>query len=78
MRCEAQHLCSPARVFFLTFFLSRRGVSVAMISGTGYQKIIAQTQNKNIETEAVPFAFRFLIGRSVPSGKAQQKRYFCC
>jgi hypothetical protein len=30
MRCEAKHSCSPTRVYFLSFFLSRRGVCVAI------------------------------------------------
>jgi hypothetical protein len=41
-----------------------------MISGTEHQKIFVQTRDENIGSEFVPFAFRFLMGPSVPLGEA--------
>ncbi len=42
---------------FSSFFLSRRGFCVTMISGTEHQKIFVQTRDENIEPEFVPFVF---------------------
>ncbi len=49
-----------------------------MISRTENQKLFVQTRAENIETVFVPFAFRFLMERSISLGEARQKRYFCC
>jgi hypothetical protein len=79
MRCEAKHLCSHARVFFISLFLSfflDTELCVAVISGTVYQKILVKTRDESMGPEFVPFAFRFLIGPSVPLGEARQKGDF--
>jgi len=49
-----------------------------MISGAEHQKKFIQKRHENIETEVVPLLFGFLIGRSISSGQAQQKRDFRC
>ncbi len=67
----------------VSFFLSRHThkkfrFCVAMISGMEHQKIFVQTRNESIETESVPFAFRFLMEASVLLGESRQKRHFYC
>jgi hypothetical protein len=64
--CKALHLCSPVRVFFLSFFLSRRThekltFCPAAISRTGSQKKCVQTRDENIKTELVPFVFQSFL-----------------
>jgi hypothetical protein len=41
------------------------------------QSILIQMGDENIETEFVAFAFQFLIGSSIWSGQARQRRHFC-
>jgi hypothetical protein len=60
MRCEAQHLCSRARIFFFfPIFLDVRILNftfcVAMISGTKHQKIFVQTRDEIIEVKLGAF-----------------------
>ncbi len=74
MRREAQHLCSQvAVVFFSRHAHQNFSFYVVMISRMVNQNFFVQTRDENIETEFVLFAFRFLMGRFVSLGQAEQK-----
>src|SRR5579862_6825985 len=60
MRCEAQHSCSPTRVFFFFSFSTLRkwAFSFAMISRTEIQKLIVSTRKENFKIKSVPSVIR--------------------
>src|SRR5271163_1782915 len=81
MRCEAQHLCRPTRVFLFIFFITRRthkklSFCVSMISRTENQKIFNQTLSENIKIESIPFVFLSLLRGFVRLQIALQKGEF--